>query len=400
MRKDAKCIRNAYRGNHWLSGGITNNSISDYQLPAGITLIALVVTIIVLLILAGIAISLSVGNNGLFSRAKNAVDIWKNAESDEQEKMKNFANTYDEILNNIGSNEDIEENKITIDKITGLEKENTETTDKEGNRVVVPAGFKVVNPDQTVNEGIVIEDVSAENTDTIGNQFVWIPCTIDGANNTLKYDRYAFNSDGYDASQIKLEEKDEDGSYKIRRVDITSYYFHEAMTEQERISIERYGGYYIGRYEAGCDIERSESNKGNIENVARIKENLKVYNWITRDEAKTISERIYIGKSKLCSSYAWNTALKFIDGETGTYAVNSVGGNYKENGGLKNTGYHALKNIYDMGGNVYEWTTESYTDQSTPYVVGGGCYYNQASITPAGNRLYFSSDHLKDNIRN
>ena len=40
----------------------------------GITLIALVVTVIVLLILAGVAINLTVGDNGLFKRAQNAAD--------------------------------------------------------------------------------------------------------------------------------------------------------------------------------------------------------------------------------------------------------------------------------------------------------------------------------------
>jgi len=53
----------------------------------GITLIALVVTIIVLLILAGVAISLSIGNNGLFSRAKNAVNIWEEARKSEENKL-------------------------------------------------------------------------------------------------------------------------------------------------------------------------------------------------------------------------------------------------------------------------------------------------------------------------
>ena len=50
----------------------------------GITLIALVVTIIVLLILAGVAINLSIGNNGLFSRAKDAVEKHLEAEAKER----------------------------------------------------------------------------------------------------------------------------------------------------------------------------------------------------------------------------------------------------------------------------------------------------------------------------
>ena len=49
----------------------------------GITLIALVVTVIVLLILAGVAINLTVGDNGLFRRAENAANIWQMAEINE-----------------------------------------------------------------------------------------------------------------------------------------------------------------------------------------------------------------------------------------------------------------------------------------------------------------------------
>ncbi len=360
-----------------------NNRMGDYKSLAGITLIALVVTIIVLLILAGIAISLTVGNNGLFSRAKNAANTWREAEANEASEMKNFEDVYDETLKNLG----LDGNKIVIDKITGEEKENTETTDKEGNRVVVPAGFKVVNPDQTVNEGIVIEDVSANNSDTVGNQFVWIPCTLDGSNNTLKYDRYAFTRDDWNYRQIKLNEKDEDGSHKIQRVDDTSYYFHEAISEQERISIQKYGGYYIGRYEVGCDTARTSHTT--TSEIGKIQSGLNAYNWVTRDEAKNLAEKIYTGKSRLCSSYSCDTALKFIDGEIGTYAVNSVGDNCGTNK-LENTGYHAEKNIYDIGGNVREWTTEvsTYTNGSHPCVFRGGDYGDIALDYPAAVRSY------------
>ncbi len=53
----------------------------------GITLIALVVTIIVLLILAGIALNLTIGQNGIFSRAQTAANTWRNAETNEQLAM-------------------------------------------------------------------------------------------------------------------------------------------------------------------------------------------------------------------------------------------------------------------------------------------------------------------------
>ena len=65
----------------------------------GITLVALVVTIIVLLILAGVAISLTIGNNGLFNRAQNAANTWRAAERNEAQTMNTAVDKYDEIYN-------------------------------------------------------------------------------------------------------------------------------------------------------------------------------------------------------------------------------------------------------------------------------------------------------------
>ncbi len=64
----------------------------------GITLIALVVTIIVLLILAGVAINLTVGDNGLFKRAQNAADTWLMAEQNEQSEMDKAADIIDNYI--------------------------------------------------------------------------------------------------------------------------------------------------------------------------------------------------------------------------------------------------------------------------------------------------------------
>ncbi len=68
----------------------------------GITLIALVVTIIVLLILAGIALNLTIGQNGIFSRAQTAANTWRNAETNEQLALGELGNW---IGNYLGENE-------------------------------------------------------------------------------------------------------------------------------------------------------------------------------------------------------------------------------------------------------------------------------------------------------
>lgn len=71
-----------------------------FKKEKGITLVALVVTIIVLLILAGVAISLSIGNNGIFNRAQNAADTWRNAEANESTTMNQFDKDFDSVYNN------------------------------------------------------------------------------------------------------------------------------------------------------------------------------------------------------------------------------------------------------------------------------------------------------------
>lgn len=176
------------------------------QNKEGITVVSLVVTIIVLLILSGVAISLTVGNNGLFKRTQNAANTWKDAERDEADEMNNFIDTFDKLTNNgKDANED-------IDKVTGNENINTKARDKNGNKIVIPAGFKVINPKEDVTKGIVIEDVTAGDDMSKGNQYVWIPIThVNGekintvvdntkVEHTIELARYTFDINGYNES--------------------------------------------------------------------------------------------------------------------------------------------------------------------------------------------------------
>ena len=72
-----------------------------FKKEKGITLVALVVTIIVLLILAGVAISLTIGQNGIFTRAQNATERWDKASTNEAEQMNDFTDTYDDVVANL-----------------------------------------------------------------------------------------------------------------------------------------------------------------------------------------------------------------------------------------------------------------------------------------------------------
>ena len=72
-----------------------------FKKERGITLVALVVTIIVLLILAGVAISLTIGSNGIFTRAQNAVKQYDEAAKDENTEMQTFEDEFDNVVQNL-----------------------------------------------------------------------------------------------------------------------------------------------------------------------------------------------------------------------------------------------------------------------------------------------------------
>ena len=78
----------------------------------GITLIALVVTIIVLLILSAIAINLTIGNNGIIKRAQDSTQKWEEATANEQNELNEVANFMDKYLNDNDDSEDNEDNPI------------------------------------------------------------------------------------------------------------------------------------------------------------------------------------------------------------------------------------------------------------------------------------------------
>ncbi len=215
---------------------------------------------------------------------------------------------------------------------------------------MIPPKFTITEDSgSTVDDGIVVVDKQ-------GNEWVWIPCYVDENNKkggaTIKYDRYDFNIGTSDCSENLSGESEE---YQ---------------------SINKYGGYYIARYEAGDEETTNlakfrgdegtnistDNTTGNDTNTVVIKKNQAPYNYITWQQCKSLSEGLtsnYADKAftRLCSSYAWDTALKFIENKYASYLTNSTQGNYS--GELKNTGNSiSVCNIYDLGGNVDERTTE------------------------------------------
>ena len=276
----------------------------------------------------------------------------------------------------------------TLGTVTGTETSNTTVQDSLGNKVVVPAGFKVVNPTDNVENGIVIEDVN--HGATAGSQFVWIPVgTIHTStgDKTIKLSRYTFDGSGTPTDQ---------GSNKI------DTYYQELntgkgnTTAKEDIESENAGfrksaidngGYYIGRYEARTATERKD--KADPETQITVKPDEFVYNYVTQPQAADLSRNMYSDsnfESDLINSYAWDTAIVFIQeclGDTDYSNQTSL-----NTGSLANKGTNNLEtkdqvcNIYDMASNCYEWTTETSGDASYPCVSRGG-YYDISSYYTA-----------------
>ena len=376
----------------------------------GITLIALVVTVIVLLILAGVAINLTVGDNGLFRRAQNAANTWQMAEQNEQKEMEqagDFLKIYSQGINTASKvSEAIAQNKFYI--------ENTKIKDDLDNEVVIPAGFKLASDSGTlVEDGIVIEDLD-------GNQFVWIPAkTGDGAaiklstggTATIIYKRTAYSTN------VATGEMDEETDSEKITFSNSEYYFKEAMQSDEEKSINANGGYYIGRYEAGdkesTQVKSMREEGASQTNTVTIKKGQAPYNYITQSQAKKLAENMsvkqgYNATTKLSNSYAWDTAISFIQIKNTDYGSSSIEGNYMNvptftytdingNPQTKNKDTEVLiptgqttsvSNIYDMGGNLNEYTTESNSDVSRPIAFRGGDYRNDYEWSEAGFRSF------------
>ena len=396
----------------------------------GVTLIALAVTIVVMLILAGVTISVLNGENGIVKQAQKAKEESKIKELKEKvridiagKRVENIngelrVSVLKEILDKYFDNVPVEtqitsetelkakeeygkyEMKISDIDVGEITYETSYTIFKDvnGEQVPIPEGYIVSeNSDENiVNKGLVISD-------SRGNEYVWISCTVNSSSNKLQYKRteWGVEKDGTDNSRAIKDEltlKDIDVTYSKTDTDngINEEISKEivAQINAEKESIKKYGGYYIGRYEVGKD------NK-----TAVIKAEQEPYVNIKWSKAYELAKGIGGGEGAttyLCSSYSWDTAINFIQNTTGkNYATSIIGfnGNWKsqevkDSSGkvIKpvntaqrlNTGLTtALCNIYDMGGNVGEFTTELNPGTSETVVVRGGVNVNNG---PAGHR--------------
>ena len=357
----------------------------------GITLVALVVTIVVLLILSSVSLNLVLGDNGIIVKAKEAAET--TAAAQEKEAM--------------------ERNLLEKELENSLSTPAVEPTDG----VKIPTGFYYVGG--TKASGIVISDNKNDKnkyrnqkvvgTDLLGNQYVWIPCTTDSSSSDLQYARteWGVEVDGDDNSRaIKDELTLTDASVTYSDADTANGINADvskeivAQIKAEKASVAQYGGYYIGRYEVGRNSD-----------TAVVKYNQTPYASITWSTAYGLAKKIITNSevnSYLCSSYAWDTAVNFIqnnstaknyatsiegfNGNWNPQAVKDPSGNVIKPAGTSqqlNTGLTTqFCNIFDMGGNEAEFTTELNPGTSETVVLRGG---NFNFIPPAGYRWDYRS---------
>ena len=449
----------------------------------GITLIALVVTIIVLLILAGISINMLTGQNGILNRAAEAKEKTGTTQTEELVKLsvtdaltRGTGSLTDENLkaalnSNIGTGKyeisgdatsgwtvTVNGKEFKIDstgKIGGITSGGTSGGNQGGGSVeTLPTetGTTPYLPNGTFSKkegdlstGLVIKDSN-------DNEYVWVevPTTI--------YDNTTYNNNGANKPQNADEWEKIRDCLKAYTVDYSDSDFKDTNTDGKNYSddykkmlksVYTNGGFWIGRYEAGYEIDESKgetvryygtdfNTEHPITQKVVIKKNAYPYNWVRIDQAQTLAEGMnYTGvTSSLIYGVQWDLVLKFIETKNATTKVNLTTdstsiGNYKDNlwnitnanakystnsgssfsacpypktsnaNILLTTGADesfSLMNIYDIAGNVWEWTKE-FCNTSLPCVIRGGSYYFvSGSDSPAeyrnGNYTWLSNDDI------
>ena len=392
----------------------------------GITLIVLVVTIVVLLILAGITISAVFDDGGIMDKAKES----ESKMNEGIQRDKDDVNTLANMLKNYTAIFGGETYNKASKNSDGTLKENTEYVDRENVKVTIPKGFKVsdvaadngTDGEQTVSTGLVIQD-------KYKNEFVWIPVNYT-ATGTL--DENGLDTGFKDTFKRSTTNPDYTEPYGSGYDGENTEYLKMMKSVQEN------KGFYIGRYEAGTTDPRTSSTTGTSKVV--VKRDAYPYIYVKwGDGMATVGEEgaVYLSKnmysaneigatSTLCYGVQWDATMDFVS-NTNDISNSTTWGNYQDNvwtinrttasfttdpasgnwtsitseksktnseSYLLTTGASdtfKAKNIFDLAGNVSEWTMEA-LNSSSLRVDRGGIYNLSSSNRPASVRFSASPD--------
>ena len=374
----------------------------------GITLIALIITIIILLILVGVSINLAIKGD-LFGSAEKAVEGTNDKTAQEQTRV-------DELMGELGRVEEQQrQDNLPGTKVT----ENTKYV-SNGKTAWIPKGFTVsgIKSEQSIDNGLVIYDIPEGTTpDWTKPDRVKSTDTEDSIASFYRSEWTTNASTGGERTTGLSTDYTEPDSTNDT-VDKTG--IAGQITELTK-SIYKYGGFYIGRYEAGSITERTSSSSQTAEFVVQQDK----YPYIFVEWGKSVSDisegAVYLcnnlysatntnygATSMLCTGASWDSMLDFIKDSSHSVTDSTTWGNYKNsetytinrgkyavlntsNGTLGNfqnvnneyskakntsvllttgaTERNSSKNIYDVAGNVFEWTTESNSSSSRVYRV-------------------------------
>ena len=369
-------------------------------------------------------------DTGIIAKAREAAEKTNQAVINEQEQMNELAGYLENALNGIGGGNTPEDPTKDWD-LTKVNK----ATSADGVVVPVPKGYTAssVSTENKVSEGFVIyentngedkrEEVNDSNKDiarTTRNQFVWVPVAnpsemygrdkngnvmsitaTSGSGSYREPDVVTGNGTEYDAVNSNLQQAGLDSSATA------STFKTQLETEFNNMiaSVERYGGFYIGRYETGNLSQEKAS-------VVKNNSDIGSQTWYSMyKKAKGIAVNSNVTSSIIWGSQ-WDATMRWMynsgNAEKKKYTYDSIGkGNYYGTNGNKPiaTGTietYAVNNIYDMAGNVYDRTIEADITNSRVFR-GGYCYFGyNGEDYPASYRIsydYPSSSYDYTGIR-
>ena len=377
----------------------------------GITLIALVITIVILIILSTVAINAVLGENGLIKQAEKSKDIAEESKKNEEMGMTNAVAYMNEILGGTGGNNP---DKPEVPAEWDLEKV-TPVLSEDNKYVPVPKGFKAstIEGEKSVNDGFVIKQGSNGAATTGVNEFVWIPVndeslakmynTTGGEKQLLgvttktniysnlrqrSEDSYTITTPGNNPEGIRepdvLSSYDTDSKYynTILKYGSTKDMADKMVAEYSKTyeSIKKYDGFYIGRYEITGSVDSPTVQKEGTVITSQ--------NWYNLKKACTNVVSTQYAQSTMIYGNQWDEVMEWLktkgyDTDTdssswGNYSDYNTKNGYEEGnpkyvaeaGGKQTAGfskYWQANNIYDLAGNCYEWTQEANNTNSRVY---------------------------------
>ena len=365
----------------------------------GITLIALVVTIVVLLILAGVSISLVLNNNGVISKAKDAKNQYAEAQTNEEKQLNEVSDWIDTKVGDTTGGGSAGGSGDSTTKVDG---------------VPIPEGYYYVGG--TKAKGMVISDNVADKEldkgkenvrrDLAGNQWVWVPVeTPSSLYTTIDAGVALSGSTGvkttkYTNTIISGQTRGLPGSTNYREYrepDIVTTYDNDTNAktagfssltnmaenmksdyEEMIASLEKYKGFYIGRYELTANGEKTGATQTD--------------DWYTLYKNCTTLASGTKVKTRMIWGLQWDATCNWLAGSGFDITDSTSWGNYKDNtatghGSKQNTGYSEswkANTIYDFAGNCDELTQEAYGTNGR--ATGGGYYFSSGSDRPASFR--------------